>query len=179
MLRVVVHNADVDDGPPPAGVTALPAHCDFLPASVAAQLVPDSGDGQDKGAQDAGWGLIRHCTWGLWDEAAGVGRSLDIVVTAMLNPTEDTPVPNPAAAVSEVRSTAAEGEPETVAGADEAYLAAPQDFGADHVTQELEARRQNVLVDVTYDPGGQPTPAEVLRVLTTAAEQVLVTVDSR
>lgn len=176
VLRGVMHNADA--APPPAGITTLPAHCDFLPDSVAAQLVPDSGNGQDKGAQDTGWGLIRHCIWGHWDETAGAGRSIDITVTAMLNRTKDEPEPNPGAADDEVRSMESKDQ-QTVAGADEAYLAAPQIFGVDHVTQELMARHQNVVVDVTYDPGGQPTPAERQRVLTAAAEQVLATIDER
>ncbi|GLY66820.1 hypothetical protein [Amycolatopsis taiwanensis] len=172
---------------PPPGFTELPASCDLLSPEEVQQSVPGAKAGQVRLEQDQDWGLTRDCQWGLWDDQAGVGRSLEINVTAGLDPVAAVRgrghIPLPAT-TDDVRGPLTAGgaqvRPTTVAGADEAYLQEPQRFGVpdlnEHVTEELAARYQNIVLIVTYDPGEVVDDGKLAEVLTRGAEQALATI---
>lgn len=190
-VRAMNHSGGSDSGanaaPPPPGFTELPASCDLLAPAQVQQLVPGAKAGQVRLEQDEDWGLTRDCKWGLWDDRAGVGRSVEINVTARLDPVAAVRgrghFPS-TATTDDVRSSLMGGGAQawqtTVAGAEEAYLGQPQHYGVPDVSEdviaELSARYQNLIVKVTYDPGEMIDDAKLTDVLTRGAEYALATI---
>jgi hypothetical protein len=157
----------------PRGPVTLPDGCAVLPPEVAATLVPGATKGQERINQDAGWGVVRECAWESWDPNTMLDHHLQIKATAFLNPARDSPVPSPGAATESMRGPGLE-EPRsvTVGGADEALLGQPETIGQ-RVIQKLRARYENVVVEVSYDPGDVTDPAKLAQLATTGAEGVL------
>jgi len=182
VLRGVAHNkAAGADEPPPRGLTTLPAHCaDFLPSTVVAQALPKAVPPRDQDGMALANDVVRRCTWGYWDDDAGISRSLDLEVHAVMNPALDEPEPLPTAAADDVKAMDPGKHPHRTAmpGAEEAYVGdaehtSPAVPEVDSLRQELLARYENVVVHVVYEPGAVPDQATMTSVLTTVTTETL------